>query len=149
MYIVTSTLAVNCQSFRVRFSCSENNPTFGFESSQLDLTLFSGIGLSQVVALIPSSITYCQIIAYSVYFLGASFSPQLPWNTCDAWWNTEGTLCCEEPKVITNYNKLKSRQLFTDIHNISDRTSVVVDMIEECELNKLNFLCLQKFNCPI
>ena len=52
--------------------------------------IFSGVGVSQTIGLVIGSITYCQVIAYAVYFLGASFSPNLPWDTCDAWWNTEG-----------------------------------------------------------
>ena len=49
-----------------------------------------GVGVSQTIGLFVVSVTYSQVIAYAVYFLGASFSPNLPWNTCDAWWNTEG-----------------------------------------------------------
>ena len=54
------------------------------------LFLRIGIGIAQVGILLVGSITYSQVIAYAVYFFGASFYPQLPWNTCDAWWNTEG-----------------------------------------------------------
>ena len=34
---------------------------------------------------------YCIIVGWSLYYFIASFTaiPDLPWNTCEGWWNTQ------------------------------------------------------------
>ncbi len=50
----------------------------------------SGVGVTQTIGLLLASLSYCQVIAYAVYFMGASFATSLPWDTCSESWNTPG-----------------------------------------------------------
>ncbi|KAK2182640.1 hypothetical protein NP493_343g01015 [Ridgeia piscesae] len=51
--------------------------------------LFEGIGWSITVVTFTMCIYYNMLIAYSVYFIFASFTSQLPWETCGNPWNTK------------------------------------------------------------
>ena len=35
-------------------------------------------------------IYYNMILAWTIFYLASSFTDNLPWNSCDNWWNTEG-----------------------------------------------------------
>ena len=50
-----------------------------------------------VILNIYVSIYYNVIIAYTVFYFFASLTPKLPWETCDAYWNTAecSTTFCE------------------------------------------------------
>ncbi|CAG06374.1 unnamed protein product, partial [Tetraodon nigroviridis] len=48
-----------------------------------------GIGYGGVLILIYSCITYIVILSWSLLYLVFSFSSQLPWATCNNYWNSE------------------------------------------------------------
>jgi solute carrier family 6 amino acid transporter-like protein 5/7/9/14 len=37
-----------------------------------------------------TAIYYNMILGWSFYYLFASFTSNLPWTTCEEWWNSEG-----------------------------------------------------------
>ncbi|XP_077982014.1 sodium- and chloride-dependent glycine transporter 2-like [Glandiceps talaboti] len=53
--------------------------------------LFKGAGIGMVIITGLTTIYYNAIIMYILYFFISSFTaiPNLPWSTCDNWWNTE------------------------------------------------------------
>lgn len=56
--------------------------------------MFTGVGWGMVIVSGFVGIYYNMIIAWSIYYLVASFTklPNLPWDNCDQEWNTESTL---------------------------------------------------------
>lgn len=50
--------------------------------------LFKGLGISMVAVSGLTAVYYNMILAWSLYYLFASFTSSLPWNTCDGYWNT-------------------------------------------------------------
>ncbi|XP_015225091.1 PREDICTED: sodium- and chloride-dependent GABA transporter 2-like, partial [Cyprinodon variegatus] len=51
--------------------------------------LAEGIGFAGQLILLYSCMTYIIILSWGLLYLMFSFSPQLPWATCDNYWNTE------------------------------------------------------------
>merc|ERR1719422_1926387 len=53
--------------------------------------LFKGVGIATMVLVFFLDIYYCVIIAWTIFYMIATFSaiPDLPWDTCDGWWNTD------------------------------------------------------------
>uniref|UniRef100_H2ZGX1 Transporter n=1 Tax=Ciona savignyi TaxID=51511 RepID=H2ZGX1_CIOSA len=49
--------------------------------------LFKGVGFGMVAVSFLVCIYYNVIIAWSLFYLFASFSSVLPWTQCDQWWN--------------------------------------------------------------
>ncbi|XP_070185045.1 sodium-dependent proline transporter-like, partial [Littorina saxatilis] len=54
--------------------------------------LFKGLGIAMVVVSGLTAVYYNMILAWSLYYLFASFTSDLPWDTCDETWNSEGNL---------------------------------------------------------
>uniref|UniRef100_H2ZGX0 Transporter n=1 Tax=Ciona savignyi TaxID=51511 RepID=H2ZGX0_CIOSA len=61
--------------------------------------LFKGVGFGMVAVSFLVCIYYNVIIAWSLFYLFASFSSVLPWTQCDQWWN-KASYC--PPQNITN-----------------------------------------------
>uniref|UniRef100_A0A1I8IXA3 Sodium-dependent serotonin transporter n=1 Tax=Macrostomum lignano TaxID=282301 RepID=A0A1I8IXA3_9PLAT len=57
--------------------------------------LFKGIGICVVMIAFFTDLFYNVIIAWSLYYLFASFSPSLPWTSCNNTWNIAAT-CYDE-----------------------------------------------------
>ncbi|XP_064624664.1 sodium- and chloride-dependent glycine transporter 1-like [Lineus longissimus] len=51
--------------------------------------IFKGVGVGMLVVSCLVGIYYNMIIAWSLYYMFASFTAVLPWSTCDNWWNTD------------------------------------------------------------
>lgn len=51
--------------------------------------LFRGIGYAMVIISIYVCIYYNMILAYTIFYLFASFSKVMPWSDCDNYWNTD------------------------------------------------------------
>ncbi|XP_041348336.1 sodium- and chloride-dependent glycine transporter 1-like [Gigantopelta aegis] len=51
--------------------------------------LFKGIGIAMVIVSSITAIYYNMILAWSLYYLFASFTSELPWTSCDNHWNTQ------------------------------------------------------------
>nr|WLN44349.1 NTT11 [Sinonovacula rivularis] len=52
------------------------------------LPMFQGLGFAAVMLLVYQNIYYVIVIAWSLYYIGVSFTSRLPWATCDNPWNT-------------------------------------------------------------
>ncbi|XP_071352338.1 sodium- and chloride-dependent GABA transporter 2-like isoform X1 [Trachinotus anak] len=51
--------------------------------------LAEGIGYGGQLILLYSCMTYIIILSWALLYLVFSFSPQLPWSSCDNYWNTD------------------------------------------------------------
>ncbi|XP_060775573.1 sodium- and chloride-dependent GABA transporter 2-like isoform X11 [Neoarius graeffei] len=65
--------------------------------------LFEGLGYGTLVAVLYSSIYYILILAWAFFYLFSSFSAELPWATCNNFWNTEA---CTEFDKLGNLSNL-------------------------------------------
>ena len=48
---------------------------------------FKGIGMGMIVVSSLAMVYYNFVIAYSLLYMGSSFSNPVPWTSCDQWWN--------------------------------------------------------------
>merc|ERR1711863_31641 len=51
--------------------------------------ILKGVGIATMCLVFYLDIYYCVIIAWTFFYFIAAFTaiPDLPWNTCDGWWN--------------------------------------------------------------
>ncbi|XP_078403882.1 sodium- and chloride-dependent neutral and basic amino acid transporter B(0+)-like [Cetorhinus maximus] len=61
------------------------------------MPILQGVGIAMVFAATFATITYNCILAYSLYYLFASFQSPLPWADCFSWWGADET-CSRTPK---------------------------------------------------
>ncbi|OON20909.1 putative sodium-dependent noradrenaline transporter, partial [Opisthorchis viverrini] len=69
--------------------------------------LFKGVGYSVVLVAFYTDWFYNMIIAWSLYYFGASFTTQLPWIDCGHYWNTER---CVDTHLSTNQSNFSGIQ---------------------------------------
>lgn len=51
--------------------------------------MFSGIGWATTVIVFFLNCYYNVILAWAFYYMFASFTSSLPWDSCDNYWNTD------------------------------------------------------------
>ncbi|XP_055499431.1 sodium- and chloride-dependent neutral and basic amino acid transporter B(0+)-like [Leucoraja erinacea] len=59
--------------------------------------ILQGVGITMVLCGAIGDIYYSCIIAYSLYYLFASFQSPLPWSDCFSWWGADET-CSRTPR---------------------------------------------------
>ncbi|XP_067852724.1 sodium- and chloride-dependent neutral and basic amino acid transporter B(0+)-like isoform X2 [Heptranchias perlo] len=59
--------------------------------------MLQGVGITMVIVITIGNISYSCILAYSLYYLFASFQSPLPWTDCFSWWGADET-CSRTPK---------------------------------------------------
>ncbi|XP_078402281.1 sodium- and chloride-dependent neutral and basic amino acid transporter B(0+)-like [Cetorhinus maximus] len=59
--------------------------------------MFQGVGITMVILISISNISYTCIVAYSLYYLFASLQSPVPWADCFSWWGADET-CSRTPK---------------------------------------------------
>uniref|UniRef100_A0A9L0TFS9 Transporter n=1 Tax=Equus caballus TaxID=9796 RepID=A0A9L0TFS9_HORSE len=64
------------------------------------LPLFQGVGITMVLISIFVTIYYNVIIAYSLYYMFASFQSELPWKNCSYWADAN----CSRSPIVTHCN---------------------------------------------
>ncbi|XP_069752292.1 sodium- and chloride-dependent neutral and basic amino acid transporter B(0+)-like [Narcine bancroftii] len=67
--------------------------------------ILQGVGITMVLLVFLGNISYCCIIAYSLFYLFASFQSPLPWADCFSWWGADET-CSRTPRdTLCNFTK--------------------------------------------
>ncbi|KAL7843527.1 hypothetical protein AOLI_G00250390 [Acnodon oligacanthus] len=66
--------------------------------------IFQGVGITMMLVSTFVSIYYNVIIAYSIYYLFASFQDPLPWSDCSNWSDTNCNITAREYCNMTAYN---------------------------------------------
>ncbi|XP_059535670.1 sodium- and chloride-dependent neutral and basic amino acid transporter B(0+) isoform X2 [Myotis daubentonii] len=74
------------------------------------LPLFRGVGITMVLISVSVTIYYNVIIAYSIYYMFASFRSELPWKNCSYWADQN----CSRSPIVTHCNV--TTQIETLIH---------------------------------
>ncbi|XP_014314658.1 sodium- and chloride-dependent neutral and basic amino acid transporter B(0+) isoform X2 [Myotis lucifugus] len=64
------------------------------------LPLFQGVGITMVLVSVSVTIYYNVIIAYSIYYMFASFRSELPWKNCSYWADEN----CSRSPIVTHCN---------------------------------------------
>ncbi|XP_062917406.1 sodium- and chloride-dependent neutral and basic amino acid transporter B(0+)-like [Mobula hypostoma] len=59
--------------------------------------ILQGLGITMVILISVGTISYCCIIAFSLFYLFASFQSSLPWTDCFSWWGADET-CSITPR---------------------------------------------------
>merc|ERR1712012_99799 len=92
--------------------------------------LFKGVGIATMVLVFFLDIYYCVIIAWTIFYMIATFSkiPKLPWDTCDAWWNTE--YCYRASDNMTENDALIKNHSQTTFHGHNKTTTPVEEFWE-------------------
>ncbi|XP_060687950.1 uncharacterized protein LOC132820048 [Hemiscyllium ocellatum] len=66
--------------------------------------MLQGLGINTIVLAAFDNISYTCVLAYSLYYLFASFQSPLPWAECFSWWGADET-CSRTPKdPICNFS---------------------------------------------
>ncbi|XP_054755322.1 sodium- and chloride-dependent glycine transporter 1-like [Lytechinus pictus] len=63
--------------------------------------MFRGLGIGMMILNALVSIYYNVLVAWALYFLGASCQSTLPWSNCNNYWNTEN---CFESSLNNTFN---------------------------------------------
>jgi len=114
--------------------------------------ILKGIGFGMVIVSFFVCVYYNVIIAWSLYYLFASFQSVLPWTKCDQWWNKltkcdeNGTALFPDTKISTSEEYWNYRVLRVDqSEGLGDPGEVLWDMTL-CLLLAwiIVFLCLAK-----
>ncbi|XP_078267989.1 sodium- and chloride-dependent neutral and basic amino acid transporter B(0+)-like [Rhinoraja longicauda] len=53
--------------------------------------ILQGVGITMMIVVTFSNVSYICIIAYSLFYLFASFQSPLPWSDCFSWWGPDET----------------------------------------------------------
>ncbi|XP_055499433.1 sodium- and chloride-dependent neutral and basic amino acid transporter B(0+)-like isoform X1 [Leucoraja erinacea] len=61
--------------------------------------ILQGVGVAMLLFEVFGNISYCCIIAYSLFYLFASFQSPLPWSDCFSWWGADET-CSKTPRDL-------------------------------------------------
>ncbi|KAG5445203.1 Sodium-dependent dopamine transporter [Clonorchis sinensis] len=71
--------------------------------------LLKGVGYSVVLVAFYTDWFYNMIIAWSLYYFGASFTTQLPWIDCGHYWNTERCVDTHLSANLSNSSEIQPR----------------------------------------
>ncbi len=82
----------------------------------LFLFVVSGMGFSICIIASYVAMYYNTIIAWALYFLFSSFKGEVPWASCDNWWNTENCTIIDIFKnashVGNNFSRSPAEEFF-------------------------------------
>ena len=79
--------------------------------------ILKGVGMSTMVMVCYYNIYYCIIISWALYYFIASFVsiPDLPWNTCNGWWNSKNCWLPNEKNVLINSTRNESIEIMNNV----------------------------------
>ncbi|XP_062607423.1 sodium- and chloride-dependent glycine transporter 1-like [Saccostrea cucullata] len=72
--------------------------------------LFTGLGWLMMIISLVVSWYYNTVIAWVIYYFVHSFFPNIPWATCDNWWNTEKCIVSLKDRSSLNNSLLSMNQ---------------------------------------
>jgi len=100
--------------------------------------LLKGVGIATMCLVFFLDIYYCVIIAWTFFYMIATFTaiPELPWDTCDGWWNTEYCYratdnMTENDAMIKNHSKISQ-------HHGENKTTTPVEEFWENRVLQMN-----------
>jgi len=100
--------------------------------------LLKGVGIATMCLVFFLDIYYCVIIAWTFFYMIATFTaiPELPWDTCDGWWNTEYCYratdnMTENDAMIKNHSKISQ-------HHGDNKTTTPVEEFWENRVLQMN-----------
>jgi len=71
--------------------------------------LSAGIGYGTTMICFSLNVYYIVILAWTLHYFWNSFSAELPWSSCNNWWNTERCFSPLDPSTHhTNLTKVDS-----------------------------------------
>ena len=83
-------------------------------------TLSEGVGYGALIAAAWLNIFYIVVLAWAIYYLVSSMAAELPWASCDNWWNSAQCrpyhALCTEANATATINLIDAcaaRQNFT------------------------------------
>ncbi|XP_059090206.1 sodium- and chloride-dependent GABA transporter 1-like [Tigriopus californicus] len=85
--------------------------------------MLKGVGMATMIVVFFLDIYYCVIIAWTFFYLIASFTaiPDLPWDTCEGWWNTPNCFRASPDNMtfndigIANHSKTATNRTTTPV----------------------------------
>jgi hypothetical protein len=88
--------------------------------------VFLGLGVSMVITNLMVAMYYNVIIAWCLYYLFASMTDKLPWESCDNLWNTAYCIVTKDYANLTFENSKPTCVL----------TSILLLKIGECQMHE-------------
>ncbi|XP_075218213.1 sodium- and chloride-dependent GABA transporter 2-like [Lycorma delicatula] len=92
--------------------------------------ILQGVGYATMTIVFFLDIYYCIIISWTLFYFISSFTsiPNLPWSTCDNWWNTES---CYLPGMNSTVVHSKTNHTTTPVEEYWDKRVLgITDGIE-------------------
>ena len=89
---------------------------------------FSGIAFCNIIIMIYGNIHYTVIFTWITKFIVMSFSPVLPWTSCNHTWNTENC-------VVSSFYQQNSN---LTQHNLTFDSDEIMSGMETTSLNEIN-----------
>ncbi|EEC18529.1 sodium-neurotransmitter symporter, putative [Ixodes scapularis] len=86
--------------------------------------LFQGIGYAMFMMTTLVGVYYNMILAWSMFYLLSSLTTQLPWSSCDNWWNTNGVHLSNGSCVIKDEVE---PSVWDSVVNSTDNTKMASD----------------------
>lgn len=117
------------------------------------IPLFKGLGLCSVAINTFFCIYFNVLICYSVIYLVGSFMPNIPWMSCDNWWNTPECRTAEERalEAAAHLNHsissiaLNSSQIVSNVTNSTLVSSQILSNVTNSTLVKTQASARQFF----
>jgi len=81
----------------------------------------AGVGYGALIAAAWLNIFYIVVLAWALYYLVASMAAELPWASCNNWWNTAS--CRPYDQVCSVLNATASNDTDTDTSNCPGRAN--------------------------
>jgi solute carrier family 6 GABA transporter-like protein 1 len=98
--------------------------------------ILKGVGIATMCLVFYLDIYYCVIIAWTFFYFIAAFTaiPDLPWNTCDGWWNKETCFMVTDNSTADHISISNHTQM--EFHKHNKTTTPVEEFWEHRVLQK-------------
>jgi len=86
---------------------------------------FGGVGYGQVIATGCVTTYYCSLIGLSIYYLGMSFYPTLPWTECSADLGLKEQICIPSSNKTSDFVTCYNQTVLNSLSNQTEFNSTV------------------------